>query len=232
MSTSSALSAPSAASAPAEQWNPPCVCIDIETPATGEAVLHKLAAFRPDTGARVSFQGKFSPAEVKRELDALATGAEFVLGHKVRRHDLPVLAQLYPGLALANLPVIDTLELSPLAFPENPYHRLVKDYKLVSDARNHPLRDAELSLQLFREELQAFEALCRDRPDEIGLFHFLLGAAPGGVGSLFTLVRRAPCPSLQAAAGHLAKAVDGNVCATRALMNGSFISDVCEMPVP
>ena len=81
--------------------------------------------------------------------------------------------------------------------------------------RNHPLRDAELSLQLFREELQAFEALCRTRPDEIALFHFLLGAAPGGVGSFFTLVRRAPCPSLQAAAGHLAKAVDGNVCATR-----------------
>ena len=165
---------------PPEELKPPCVCIDIETPATGEAVLHKLAAFRPDTGARVSFQGKFSPADVKAGLDALATGAEFVLGHNVRRHDLPVLAQLYPGLALAKLPVIDTLELSPLAFPENPYHRLVKDYKLVSDARNHPLRDAELSLQLFREELQAFESLRRTRPDEIALFHFLLGAAPGG----------------------------------------------------
>jgi ATP-dependent DNA helicase RecQ len=195
--------------------NPPCVCIDIETPATGEAVLHKLAAFRPDTGARISFQGPFSPADVRRGLDSLAAGAEFVLGHNVRRHDLSVLAQLYPDLALTRLPVIDTLELSPLAFPENPYHRLVKDYKLVSDARNHPLRDAELSLQLFREELQAFEALCRTRPDEIALFHFLLGAAPGGVGSFFTLVRRAASPGHRVAAGHLAKAVGANVCATR-----------------
>ena len=216
MSKSSALSAAqSEAPAPTEQWKPPCVCVDIETPSTGEAILHKLAAFRPDTGATISFQGKFSPADVKAGLDALTTGAEFVLGHNIRRHDLQVLAQLYPGLALIDLPVIDTLELSPLAFPENPYHRLVKDYKLVSDARNHPLRDAELSLQLFREQLQAFEALRRTRPDEIALFHFLLGATPGGVGSFFAMVRRAPCPSLLAAAGHLAKAVDGNVCSTR-----------------
>jgi ATP-dependent DNA helicase RecQ len=105
MSTSSALSAaPSAASTPAERWNLPCVCIDIETPATGEAILHKLAAFRPDTGARISFQGKFSPADVTVGLDTLAAGAELVLGHNIKRHDLPVLTQLYPGLALAKLP--------------------------------------------------------------------------------------------------------------------------------
>ena len=63
--------------------------------------------------------------------------------------------------------------------------------------------------------MQAFRSLQRSRPDEIALFHFLLGAAPGGVGSLFTLVRRAPCPSPSAAADHLAKSVDGKVCATR-----------------
>ena len=62
--------------------------------------------------------GQFSPADVKAGLDALSTGAEFVLGHNVKRHDLPVLAQLFPGLTLSQLPVIDTLELSPLAFPE------------------------------------------------------------------------------------------------------------------
>ena len=168
----------SESSATAEEWKPPCVCIDIETPAT---ILHKLAAFRPDTGAHISFQGKFSSAEVKRELDALAPGAEFVLGHNVRRHDLAVLAQLYPGLTLYQLPVIDTLELSPLAFPENPYHRLVKDYKLITDARNHPLRDAALSLQLFREEVQAIVALCRTRSDEIALLHALIGAAQRGM---------------------------------------------------
>jgi len=34
-----------------------------------------------------------------------------------------------------NKPVrVDTLVLSPLCFPENPYHRLVKDYKLVRES--------------------------------------------------------------------------------------------------
>ena len=123
-----------------------------------------------------------------------------MLGHNVRRHDLPVLAQLFPGLALANLPVIDTLELSPLAFPENPYHRLVKDYKLVSDARNHPLRDAELSLQLFREELQAFEvasaALARTR-SPCSTFSSVLH--PGGLArsSRWCAAPHAPASRLQ-----------------------------------
>lgn len=138
---------------------PRCVCIDIETPHSGEAVLHKLAAFRSDTGRRVTFEGRFSAAQVRAALDDLTKGAEFVLGHNVRRHDIPVLAQLFPRLQVLELPVVDTLELSPLAFPENPYHRLVKDYKLVSDARNDPLQDAAVSLELFRSEVQAFRDL-------------------------------------------------------------------------
>ena len=137
--------------------------------------------FAPDTGARVLVKGSFSAAELVGKLDELTDGAAFVLGHNVRRHDLAVLGQLYPGLALLRLPVVDTLELSPLAFPENPYHRLVKDYKLVSDARNDPLRDAELSLTLFLEEQAAFRALAESRPDDVALFHFLLtGEASGG----------------------------------------------------
>jgi ATP-dependent DNA helicase RecQ len=102
---------------------PRCVCIDIETPHSGERVVHKLAAFRADSSARVVLKGSFSAAELVRKLDDPADGAAFVLGYNVRRHDLPVLGQLYPGLALLRLPVVDTLELSPLAFPENPYHR-------------------------------------------------------------------------------------------------------------
>ncbi len=46
-------------------------------------------------------------------------------------HDIPVLKSIKPALSLLTKPVIDTLFLSPLAFPRNPYHRLVKDYKLA-----------------------------------------------------------------------------------------------------
>lgn len=196
-------------------WSP-CVCIDIETPHTGEAVIHKLAAFRPDTGREAVLQGQFSSAQLQQQLDDLTEGAAFVLGHNVRRHDLPVLGQLYPALQLLKLPVVDTLELSPLAFPENPYHRLVKDYKLVSDARNHPLHDAELSLALFQDERDALDALQASRPDELALFHFLLtGEESGGLHSMFESLRRARRPTREQAAEHLARSIAGKVCSTR-----------------
>ncbi len=53
-------------------------------------------------------------------------GASFVLGHNVIDHDLPILRQQAPQLALHQLTVIDTLRLSPLAFSQNPYRRLVR----------------------------------------------------------------------------------------------------------
>jgi len=212
----SVASKPQSREQPATQRGARCVCVDIETPNTGEAVLHKLAAFRADTGKKVVFTGSFSAVDVRTALEALADGAEFVLGHNIRRHDLPILAQLFPGLSLSQLPVVDTLELSPLAFPENPYHRLVKDYKLVSDTRNSPLRDAELSLELFTHEVHALRALHASRPDDVALFHYLLaGGDAGGLASLFKMVRRAARPTDQAARLHVAMSVTGKVCATR-----------------
>ncbi|MFH0782320.1 MAG: RecQ family ATP-dependent DNA helicase [Pseudomonadota bacterium] len=52
-------------------------------------------------------------------------------------------------------PAIDTLFLSPLAFPANPYHRLVKNYQLVRDSLNDPVRDATLAGKVFIEQWEA-----------------------------------------------------------------------------
>ena len=71
--------------------------------------------------------------------DALFVAAA-ISGHNIWRHDLPVLAKLFPKLALLEkLPVVDTLELSPLCFPRNPYHALEKDYKPTGREENDPL---------------------------------------------------------------------------------------------
>ena len=70
--------------------------------------------------------------------------------------------------------MIDTLRLSPIAFPQNPYHRLLKDYKLVRDSRSDPLRDCQLSLRLFQDEHDALEQLARVSPEELACHHFLL----------------------------------------------------------
>lgn len=90
------------------------------------------------------------------ELDDFCRGASALAGHNICRHDLPLLQCKHEKLSLFALPVIDTLVLSPLAFPENPYHRLVKDYKLVSASRNNPVADARLTAKLLADELESF----------------------------------------------------------------------------
>ena len=114
-----------------------CLCLDIETARHDRLVLREIGVFRPDLDARLRLSGK--APDLVRRLDALTEGAAFVLGHNVVAFDQPALAALHPGLALHRLPLIDTLELSPVAFPQNPYHRLVKDYKLCTSTRIDPV---------------------------------------------------------------------------------------------
>ena len=60
---------------------------------------------------------------------------------------------------------IDTLYLSPLLFPERPYHALLKDDKLQTDELNNPLNDAEKARRLFYDEVNAFSELSARRKD-------------------------------------------------------------------
>ena len=74
-------------------------------------------------------------------------------------------------LQLLTKPVIDTLFLSPLAFPENPYHRLVKDYKLVRDAVNDPVADARLAASVFLDQWESFGRMAASGRSEILSFY-------------------------------------------------------------
>jgi ATP-dependent DNA helicase RecQ len=107
-----------------------CLCIDIETARQDSLKLREIGIYRPDTDARLRITGK--AADLTQKLDQITHGAAFVLGHNVIAFDQPALSVLHPDLALHQLPLVDTLELSPVAFPQNPYHRLVKDYKLYT----------------------------------------------------------------------------------------------------
>jgi ATP-dependent DNA helicase RecQ len=51
---------------------------------------------------------------------------------------------------------LDTLELSVLAFPRRPYHRLVKDDRLVRDARPSPLSDVRSSERVLEDAVAAW----------------------------------------------------------------------------
>ncbi|MDR2364512.1 MAG: RecQ family ATP-dependent DNA helicase [Zoogloeaceae bacterium] len=149
------------------------------------------------------------------QLDALTDGAAFMLGHNIAAFDQPVLKTLFPDLALHHLPLIDTLELSPIAFPQNPYHRLVKDYKLCTTTRNDPVRDAELAYTLFLDQQRALRERVAARPDEMLCLHYLLASGNGkGAADFFADLRQNPRPSLPEAVAAWQRAASGKVCVT------------------
>jgi ATP-dependent DNA helicase RecQ len=126
--------------------------------------------------------GSSSSAGGLEELAGLSQGATCILGHNLIRHDLCVLRETAPSHPLLRLPVIDTLILSPITFPENPYHRLVKDYKLVKESVNDPVADARQALVVFRDEFHSLQGLSQTEPALFELLHYLL-ATPDNDGS-------------------------------------------------
>ena len=143
------------------------VRVDLEVDRESRRIL-KLAAIRrrrsgdEDVLLRARPQ---PPARLAIELDRFSEGATAILGHNLLHHDLPVMRALVPDLHLLSLPVIDTLYLSALAFPEKPYHHLVKDYRLVRHAVNDPEADARLATQVFLDCMGRFQDLAPSEPE-------------------------------------------------------------------
>lgn len=81
--------------------------------------------------------------------------AEFVAGHNILDHDLPFLEQIAPDHPIHVKAALDSLVFSAIAFPQKPYHGLVKGYKLVHDSISNPLRDVELAQQVFKQSVSA-----------------------------------------------------------------------------
>lgn len=179
---------------PSLPW--PLLCVDAEISPPDRGRIFLLGAVRSDDGRALSLGARRSTVdEVILRLDGLTSGARFLVGHNLKRHDRPALQAQFPGLALLRLPVLDTLELSALAFPTNPYHRLVKGYKLCSDARNDPLKDARLTLDLLADEIDALAAMHAEDPAWTAVLHGLL-SSDGPLDAVMQQVRSGPCPSL------------------------------------
>ncbi|MCH5373754.1 MAG: RecQ family ATP-dependent DNA helicase, partial [Planctomycetes bacterium] len=154
-----------------------CVFLDLEVHRNGR--LGRIGAVRGEAQFQWSGRRKQAGLAALDDLDAFVADlqANCVGGHNLLTHDWPHLQQLRPSLRLLELPVVDTLFLSPLAFPENPYHALVKDYRLVKDSVNDPVSDACLSERVFRDEWQVFaQHAVRGENDLISLLRFCLSA--------------------------------------------------------
>jgi ATP-dependent DNA helicase RecQ len=166
------------------------LALDLEVSRSGNR-LRRIGALFQERAFEWS-EGQGPAADALTALDAFGQSAAFVLGHNILYHDLPLLQALAPKMRLLERPVIDTLLLSPLAFPQNPYHRLVKDYKLVRAALSDPLQDARLALALFKDQWESFGRQARETPQILSIYRFCFarsrfGAFGGdGLAQLFS----------------------------------------------
>ena len=91
----------------------------------------------------------------KHAMKLFLDGVHFVCGHNIIHHD----AKYLFGEGNRRWALVDTLYVSPLLFPERPYHRLLKDDKLVSEQMNNPVNDCEKARDLLMEEVIAWNRL-------------------------------------------------------------------------
>ena len=193
-----------------------CLSLDLEVGKKNNRI-HAFAAVRADTGQLLVFPGGDLRTELTK-LDSLAEGASFLLGHNLIAFDLPHLAAAKPDLQLLKLPSVDTLWLSPLAFPRNPYHKLVKHYQdagLKRGQRNNPELDARITLELFGEEREALRA---NPPNLLAAWHWLTTAQEKmpGFDMFFSDLRNSRRPSDTEAHLVIHELLKGNACRTHA----------------
>ena len=189
---------PSKADAGFSESNPHlsrCLSLDLEV-GLKDRRIRAFAGVRRDTGQPQTYPvAGNSLATALANLDDLADGADFLLGHNLIKFDLPHLKAVNPGLRLLRLPAVDTLRLNPLAFPRNPYHHLVKHYQdggLRRGRVNDPELDARLALDVFDEQKKALQ----DSPfDLLTAWHWLTTSDGGeGFDRVFSSLRNARRP--------------------------------------
>ena len=199
-----------------------CLSLDLEIGGKAPRIL-AIGAVRDDTGRGFTRKGSGMKAALT-ELDRFADGASCLLGHNIIKFDVPYLTAADPSLRLLKLPVIDTLRLSPLAFPRNPYHSLVKHYQdggLRRGRINDPELDARLALDVFRAQRIALAESTSE--DLLAAWHRLCVGDPDGqdraLDKLFSDLREADRPTGAQARLVISRLLDGCGCT-------SFTSDI------
>nr|WP_321466165.1 RecQ family ATP-dependent DNA helicase [uncultured Desulfobulbus sp.] len=163
-----------------EEFLRECLLFDIEVNEKNE--IYSLGGVLGGKSFQVSGKRKID-GQVLARFDAFAQSARFVLGHNILIHDLPRLRQVAPELGLLAKPTIDTLFLSPLAYPANPYHRLIKNYQIVRDSINDPVQDALLAGKVFAEQWEALLVQFAEHADAVMLYRGLLATDPHLAGT-------------------------------------------------
>lgn len=123
--------------------------VDVEV-GLNDHKIHDIGALRSD--------GAIYHKASKKELLDFLHGMDYVCGHNIIHHD----AKYLFADGTYHWMLVDTLYVSPLLFPERPYHKLVKDDKLMCEQLNNPVNDCEKAKELLLDELARWHSL----PDE------------------------------------------------------------------
>ena len=97
--------------------------VDVEV-GMSDQKIHDIGALRYD--------GAIYHGCKKEELMDFLHNINYLCGHNIVNHD----AKYLFGNESCKWILVDTLFMSPLLFPERPYHRLLKDDKLISEQMN------------------------------------------------------------------------------------------------
>lgn len=132
------------------------VFIDTEVGIDSQKV-HDYGAVRDD--------GAVAHTPSAQEFKDFISTCGFLGGHNILHHDLKYLH------LNGQYTIIDTLPLSPLLFPNKPYHHLLKDDKIQVDDLNNPVNDAKKARDLFYDEVEAWNHLEQPKQE---IFYYLL----------------------------------------------------------
>lgn len=139
----------------------------------------------------------------KRAAISFLEDVDFVCGHNVIHHDMKYLL----GDEVQRWQLVDTLYVSPLLFPERPYHHLLKDDKLMNEQLNNPVNDCEKACDLLMDEIAKWKAL----PDAHRfIYATLLRDVPEFAGFL-AMVDAEVCDETTLVE-HIHTAYDGRIC--------------------
>ena len=124
--------------------------VDVEVGVKDHAI-HDIGAIRHD--------GQTFHKVSRDELLGFIADIDYVCGHNIIHHDARYLFKDRPIRQF----LVDTLYISPLMFPERPYHRLIKDDKLLVDQLNNPVNDCEKAKNLLFDEISQWKSLPHEK---------------------------------------------------------------------
>ncbi len=127
-----------------------CAFVDVEV-GLKDNKIHDIGALKWD-------DSKFHSAN-KHDLQIFIKNIDYVCGHNIIHHD----AKYLFGEEDHKFMLVDTLYVSPLLFPQRPYHRLLKDDKLISEQINNPVNDCEKARDLLMDEVAKWKSLSNSK---------------------------------------------------------------------